>query len=265
MTEKLKFCLVVYGNPGNGKTFASKTIASKFNSKLIHFDEIINLIVEYIRKTFGNATKIDFQDNNSQDIFSIQENFSAFTDELDLLLSKEKKFFMKLYDNEIKDKKPIKNYQSGFDNDVINLGKIGDLLETFSENIIKILVKTVLKNYDLVIIEGYHLSDGKKYRAELAKTCQKISYLGCFFKEKETKSPYLYNGKTCTTLNDVEENISYDLGNKKYKDLSIESSKTKEISLYEVENLLISLYNTSRFYKSLFNGAYRILKIIHRK
>ena len=60
MTEKLKFCLVVYGNPGNGKTFASKTIASKFNSKLIHFDEIINLIVEYTRKTFGNTTNIDF-------------------------------------------------------------------------------------------------------------------------------------------------------------------------------------------------------------
>jgi len=221
MTEKIKFCLVIYGNPGNGKTFASKNLTSKFAAKLIPFDEILNVITENIRKNFEN-NNFNFSDDH-KDIFSTRDIFNTFVNELDLLLSQERNFFKKLYNNEIKDKKPIKNYQSGFDNDAINLGRIGDLLELFSEKILKILVETILKNYDFVIIDGYHFSDGKKYRSELAKLSQRISYLGCFFKQRKTDSIYQYNEKKYNTLNEIENRLSIDLGNKQYQSFSKDS------------------------------------------
>jgi len=50
MTEKINSCLVVCDIPKNGKTFASKSLASKSGVKLIPFDEIFNIIAENTKK-----------------------------------------------------------------------------------------------------------------------------------------------------------------------------------------------------------------------
>ena len=43
-------CITLFGLPGNGKTYASKILAKQLDVKLIPFDEIINILSEYVRK-----------------------------------------------------------------------------------------------------------------------------------------------------------------------------------------------------------------------
>ena len=256
-------CLVVYGLPGNGKTYAARILSKNLNTKLIPFDGVINVISEYVRKKIGGENSpIEFTGDSHPGIFQNSEDFFGFRDSLDKLITDNEKFFKNFYKKFIENKSPLVNYESGFNEGAIDLGRNGDALEAFAEEILNLVLKYIVKKEQFFIIEGYYFNEEKNFREKIKKLCKKVIFLGCFYKQKNKKSPYLYQRKEFTDLAKVEEQLENDLknGENSYQSLSKEGAKTKDISLYDVENLLISLYNKNSFYRKLFHLMYKILK-----
>jgi len=258
-------CIALFGLPGNGKTYASKILAKHFDLKLIPFDEIINIISEYVReKVGGSKSIIDFDGESYPKIFESIEEFGKFTADLDKLISNNMKFFEKLYKESIENKKPIINYESGFNPSAIKLGKIGDSLEHFADEILQMMMKCLVKDSQMFIIEGFYFNSENNFRKKLEQLCDIVSYLGCFYRNKDLPYSYKYNGKKFDDLESIKEIISKEMEECQKSD-STQTKSEKEITLYEIETLLIKLYNKNVFYRKMFHLGYKILSKLVRK
>lgn len=220
-------CLVVYGLSKNGKSFTSQILAKNLNVKLIPFDEIINFISEYIRiKNDEKHPAIDFKSYFLPRIFKNNENaFEGFKADLDILISKNEKFFNNFYKNLIQNKFPLIDSRSKSDIPV-NIGRNGDILDSYAEDILKMVIKHVVQNSSFFIIEGYYFNEGKDYREKIKNLCDKVSYLGCFYKLRESTYPYKLNGVGFTNLNDIKERLDREINptQKSYQSFSSEQN-----------------------------------------
>lgn len=226
--------LVVYGLPGNGKTYAAGFLSKNLNTKLIPFDGVINVISEYVRKKNGGKNSpIEFTGSSYPGIFQNSEDFNGFRDDLDQLISENDKFFKNFYKKFIENKSTLVNYESGFSERAIDLGRNGDALEPFAEKILNIVFKYIVKKESFFIIEGYYFNEDKNFREKIKKLCEKVIYLGCFYKQKNKTYPYLYQGKEFTNLTKVEEQLQKDLnaGQKSYQSFSSERNTNSKSTL----------------------------------
>ena len=205
-------CLALYGHSGNGKTFSAKVLAGHLNAKLIPFDEIINIISEYVRKKIGGKSFMDFEDSFPK-IFENKKDFQGFKNDLDNLISKNEKFFQNFYKDLIENKTPISDYESGFDESALNLARIGDYLDPYAEDILKMVLVHIVKS-DFFITEGYYFNSEKNFRNKLQILC-KTSFLGCFYKQKNTSYSYDYDGVKFQNIDDLKEKLDGDLNPQK--------------------------------------------------
>ncbi len=204
-------CLIVYGLPKRGKTYASLILAKNLNVKLIVFDWIINFVSEFVRKKFEqNHQTIDFE-GYFLPFFETKEDFKGFMVDLDLLISKHEKFFKNFYKKLIVHKSSIVDYDSGFDEMVMNLARNSDALEPFAEDILKMVLKYLVKQLNFFIIEGYSFNEAKNFREKLEKLCDRVFYLGCFYKQKNITFTYKYNGIEFFNLSGVEKKLYEEL------------------------------------------------------
>jgi len=205
-------CLALYGHSGNGKTFSAKDLAEHLNAKLIPFDEIINIISEYVRKKIGGKSFMDFEDSFPK-IFESKKDFDGFKNDLDNLISKNEKFFQNFYKDLIENKTPISDYESGFDESALNLARIGDYLDKYAEDILKMVLAHIVKS-DFFITEGYYFNSEKNFRKKLQILC-KTSFLGCFYKQKDTSYSYDYDGAKFQNIDELKEKLDSDLNPQK--------------------------------------------------
>ncbi len=227
-------CLVVYGLPGNGKTYAARILSKNLNTKLIPFDGVINIISEYVRKRIGGENSpIEFTGDSHPGIFQNSEDFFGFRDSLDKLITDNEKFFKNFYKKFIENKSPLVNYESGFNEGAIDLGRNGDALEAFAEKILNLVLKYIVKKEQFFIIEGYYFNEEKNFREKIKKLCKKVIFLGCFYKQKNKKSPYLYQRKEFTDLAKVEEQLQKDFytGQESYQSFSSEINTNSKSTL----------------------------------
>ena len=219
-------CLVVYGLSKNGKTFTSQILAKNLNVKLISFDEIINFISEYIRMKNGEKhPALDFKKYFLPRIFNNNEHaFEGFKDDLDILISKNEKFFSSFYKNLIQKKFPLIDSRSKSEIPV-NIGRNGDVLDPYAEDILKMVVKYLVQDSSFFIIEGYYFNEGKNYRKKIKNLCNKVSYLGCFYKLKESTYLYKLDGVGFSDLNVIKERLYREINSsqKSYQSFSSES------------------------------------------
>jgi len=226
--------LVVYGLPGNGKTYAARILSKNLNTKLIPFDGVINIISEYVRKKMGEKNSpIEFTGSSYPGIFQNSKDFVGFRVDLDQLISENNKFFKNFYKKCIENKLPLVNYKSGFSERAIDLGRNGDVLEPFAEKILNLVFKYIVKKDTFFIIEGYYFNEGKNFREKIKKLCEKVIYLGCFYKQKNKTYPYLYQGKEFTNLTKVEEQLQKDFntGQESYQSFSTEINTISKSTL----------------------------------
>ncbi len=219
-------CLVVYGLSKNGKSFTSQILAKNLNVKLIPFDEIINFISEYIRiKNSEKHPAIDFKSYFIPRIFKNNENaIEDFKADLDILISKNEKFFNNFYKNLIQNKFPLIDSRPKSEIPV-NIGRNGDVLDPYAEDILKMVIKHIVQNSSFFIIEGFYFNEGKNYREKIKNLCNNVSFLGCFYKLKESTYLYKLNGVGFTDLNYIKEKLDIEINpkHKSYQSFSSES------------------------------------------
>ena len=267
--------IVIYGIPGNGKTHASQILAKKLKLRLIIFDVIINLISEIVRNRFGEDNFKDELEIYFTKIFQTKNDIDGFKSDLEVLISKNEKYFQHFYEKFVKERSSFMNKQIGDPKNLFDLGRNGDALESFAENILKLILKYVIKKTPIFIIEGYHFNAGKNFRKGIEKLCDEVLYVGCFYKNKDVSYNYKFNENSFSSLVDLENelnnvihanrfeenpSVSSKVTKEKQKSEEIETPSTNEINLHDVENLLLTLYNRNSFFRILFKFGYKILK-----
>ena len=214
MKNQMVSCLVVYGLSKNGKSFTSGILAKNLNVKLISFDEVIFFISEYVRIKYGEfRPKFDFNSYFIHRLFQNKESFEGFKIDLDVLISKNKKFFNKFYENIIQNKFML-----------MNLGKNGNILDPYAEDILKMVFKHIVQDSKYFIVEGYYFNEGINFREKIKNLCDNVSYLGCFYKLNESTSLYKLNGVEYSNLNDIQEKLDREINPRKksYQSFSLE-------------------------------------------
>ena len=243
MKNQMASCLVVYGLSKNGKSFTSRILAKNLNVKLIPFDEVINFISEYVRvKNSEIHPAIDFNTYFIHRIFKNKEAFEGFKADLDTLISKNEKFFNNFYKNLIQNKFPLIDSRPESETPV-NIGRNGDVLDPYAKDILKIVLKHVVQDSKYFIVEGHYFNEGKNFREKIKKLCDNVSYLGCFYKLKESTSLYKLNEVGFSNLNDIKEKLDREINptKKSYQSFSSEP-ESNSCSYAKLEELGIPEY-----------------------
>lgn len=203
-------CVLIYGNPGNGKTYAADILHKKLYGKWIQFDIIINFLSEFVRLKFGNVKpKKDFFKFFRSDSFLNDQEFNDFLNDVNRLISSNEEFFKTFYEKSVKNTTPLDDSNVNVKNR-LGLGVVGDALEPFAIEIVDLVLKHIVKNSDFFFMEGYYFNEGKKYRKRIFEFCEKVSNLECFFAEKEKPFIYKYNGQGFSDLNEIAKKIMKD-------------------------------------------------------
>jgi len=205
-------CLVIFGQPHSGKTMTSNILHKAFDSKEIQFDFIISFIAEYLRLTFEKRKSgVNFMEYFPPDFFENCDDLNEFIKDLDKIISENLNSLKIIYEKSIKETIPNSSYKPGLDLEnasrIINLGVIGDSLESLAHEILNSVIEHVVKHHDFFIVEGYYFNPGKNYRNEIEKFCKNVIYLECFYNSLQNISSYIINNEKILTVTDVEKAV----------------------------------------------------------
>jgi len=178
-------CLIIRGNPGNGKTYAAKILSQKFNVLNLSMDHVIDFISEYCRSKFGQSyPNFDPYKFFMHRIFKTKTDFYSFQNDLDEMITKNEEFFREFYEKFVEQKKPASFRHDASPDErklCVNLGENGTFIESFAEEITNLVFKYVIKESPFFIVEGFYFRKGSKYTNELERHCKDVHHLGCFY------------------------------------------------------------------------------------
>lgn len=199
-------CLIISGESNSGKSHAAEMVKKKLNVKTIHFDYVISFVCENIRhyfekKKFEQEEKVWYR--NGLNITNNEFNF--LISDFNKLISDNNNFFENLYDKSIKNLRPSWSYRPGTDEpkDIINLGKLGQLLNSFGSNIIDLVFIHIIHASPHFVIEGIYFSKGTNFLEKLETKCKKISYLQTIYNQETKSHSYEYNNNKFKSLDEI--------------------------------------------------------------
>lgn len=208
MCKTMESCLIIYGVSGNGKTFAARLLSTKLNITQVEFDNVINFITELTRIKIGKTDpNFDLRNWFIQKLpFNNEDDYIAFRNACDVLISKNIEFFKKFYNELIVDKKATMYYPTEDHKLCLDLGKNGVFLEPLANEIIDITLRYLIKQNESSILEGYNLKEGP-YRKAIENKCQKMNYLECHFKDKKEEFIYVLNENKIKGIVELENDV----------------------------------------------------------
>lgn len=207
-------CLIIFGESNSGKTYSADLTNKKFNIKTIHFDFVISLVSESIRKYFE---KTKFEEEEMMRYcrglgVSISE-FEMLVNDLKKMFSNNFEFFENFYVKSIKGIRPSWSFRLGIDElkDVMNLGRNGQLLDPYGLHIMDLVFKYLIKETNDFIIEGVYFSKKSFFLEFIQLKCEKISYLETFYNQETKEYSYNYNTKMMNSLDEICKNLKDEL------------------------------------------------------
>ncbi len=206
----MRTCLVIYGKPQSGKTEITRIIKKTLNVQVIHFDHIISLLSDIIRKFFEKKefSEEEKQLHTKRNFYSIID-FDNFIRDFNPTLIRDVKLFKKIYETTIKLKKPSWSFRSDTDSkkDFWNLGIIGELLNPYGSDIINLVIKHVSKHSNFFVVEGACLSEDSNYLKQIQISCKKFDFMQTFYNPDKGTNYYEYNKKMITSHSKLIDNI----------------------------------------------------------
>ena len=236
----MESCLIICGISGNGKTFAGRLLSSKLKIIEIEFDHVINFITEMTRIKIGESDpNFNFRNWFIQRLpFDDEEDFIAFKNACDGLISRNIDFFKKFYNELIINKKSTMYYKTEDHKLCVDLGKNGEFLESLGDEIMDLVIRYLIKQNESIILEGFSLKEGP-YRKAIENICQNVNYLECHYKDKKNEFIYNLNGNGIKDIIDLENSVKKSLKSKRqaYQKFSSKQLIGDSKSFEKLENL----------------------------
>ena len=235
----MESCLIICWISGNGKTFAGILLSSKLKIIEIEFDHVINFITEMTRIKIGESDpNFNFRNWFIQRLpFDDEEEFIAFKNACDGLISRNIDFFKKFYNELIINQKSTMYYKTEDHKLCVDLGKNGEFLESLGDEIMDLVIRYLIKQNESIILEGFSLKEGP-YRKAIENICQNVNYLECHYKDKKNEFIYNLNGNGIKDIIELENSLKKLIKSKRpaYKIFS-ENSRGDSKSFEKLEKL----------------------------
>ena len=224
-------CLVILGKPNSGKTYAAYFIKKKMNVKTIHFDFLISIVCESIRKYFEKKKFEEKEKMWYREGLDVSNNeFAILLCDLNKLISKNTDFFENLYVKSIKGTRPSWSHRPGIDKQrvimdlvklskllnpygshIMDLAKLSKLLNPYGSHIMDLVFLHIIKGSLHFVIEGIYFSRGTNFLKKLETRCNKISYLQTFYNQITRRYSYKYNTIKAKSLDEIIKNLKDEL------------------------------------------------------
>jgi len=207
-------CVVIFGESHSGKSYIADFIQKKLNVKTFHLDIVISFVTESIRKYFENKKfkgEEKFLYIKGLDVSN--KEFDNLLDDLNKMFLKNLEFFENLYVKSIKEIRPSWSFRTGIDKpkDVMNLGRLGNLLNPYGSYIIDLVFKFIIKRTPHFVIEGIYFSKDTNYLKKLETRCKKISYLETFYNQETRSYAYEFNKIKINSLGEIIKKLKNEL------------------------------------------------------
>ncbi len=237
----MRTCLVITGKPQSGKTEITRIIKKTLNVQVIHFDHIISLVSDIIRKFFEKKefSEEEKQLHTKRNFYSIID-FDNFILDFNPILIRDVKLFKKIYETTIKVKKPSWSFRSDTDSrkDFWNLGIIGKLLNPYGSDIVNLVIKHVSKHSNFFVVEGACLSKGSNYLKQIQTSCSKFDFLQTYYNSDEGIYYYDFNNKKITSTKEIIDILRHPIPErtKLFDKQSIQNQKKHRTKKYQQFN-----------------------------
>lgn len=202
-------CIVIYGVPKSGKTYASEYLEKNLKIKLIHYDFVSSIITECIRLVFENTKIENSFIFSTKAVFVDKQERLKFVQDIMKLIRSNLEYFEPIYLESIKGWANHGQYKQNKKLKRVKLSYVGMQMRDFADKIIQVIKDDIVKDSKFFIIEG-RLFKNKKYRNALKKLFKNVYELECF-NDLENNREYVYKAKIYQSLQSVKDEITKDL------------------------------------------------------